>query len=96
LANDVGFVGSLLLVGLMARWFRQSWSDAVRSNNDLAAIVFVFLCIAFVYLPANHQLAQTLDSYFAFIVTLIAWKTTRFSRKAVNVSHGSISTRVSN
>jgi hypothetical protein len=77
LANDVGFFGSLLIVGWMARWFRQSWSDAVYSSNDLAAIVFVFLCIAFVYLPANHQLAQTLDSYFASIIALIAWKFTR-------------------
>lgn len=88
LANDVGFVGSLLVVALMARWFRQSWVDAVRSSNDLAAIVCVFLCIAFVYLPANFQLAQTLDSYFAFILALIAWKTTRFSRKVISTRRG--------
>lgn len=87
LASDVGFIGSLIVVGLMARWFRQSWSDAIYSNNDLAAIVFVFLCIAFVYLPANHQLAQTFDSYFSFIIAFIVWKLTRFRRKKFVIYH---------
>jgi len=77
IANDVGFVGSLLVVAVLARWFRQAWLDAVYSKNDLAAIVFILLCIVFLYLPANNQIAQTFDMYFAFIVVLIAWKATR-------------------
>lgn len=74
LANDVHFVGALIIVGLLARWFRQAWLDAVYARNDLAAVVFVLLCIAFLYLPANNQLAQTFDLYFAFIGTFLVWK----------------------
>ena len=83
LANDVGFIGALLGVGVMARWFRQSWIDAVRFGNDLAAIVFVFILLAFIYAPANNQIAQTLDLYFSFIIVLIAWKTTRLGKKYI-------------
>ena len=74
LANDVHFVGAVIIVGLLARWFRQAWLDAVYAGNDLAAVVFVLLCIAFLYLPANNQLAQTFDLYFAFIGTFLVWK----------------------
>jgi hypothetical protein len=74
LANDVHFIGALVIVGFFARWFRQAWLDAVYARDDLAAVVFVLLCIAFLYLPANNQLAQTFDLYFAFIGTFFAWK----------------------
>jgi hypothetical protein len=78
LANDVGFPGALIVTALLARWFRQAWVEAVYADNDLAAIVFVLLCIAFLYLPANNQIAQTFDMYFAFIGTFVAWKFNRF------------------
>ncbi|MFN4341432.1 MAG: hypothetical protein ACK4FE_05275 [Azonexus sp.] len=81
LANDVHFVGALIIVGLLARWFRQAWLDAVYARNDLAAVVFVLLCIAFLYLPANNQLAQTFDLYFAFIGTFVVWKFRRGSAR---------------
>lgn len=77
LANDVHFVGALIIVGLLARWFRQAWLDAVYARNDLAAVVFVLLCIAFLYLPANNQLGQTFDFYFSIIGALFLWKVGR-------------------
>lgn len=80
LANDVHFSGALIIVGLLARWFRQAWLDAVYAHDDLAAVVFVLLCIAFFYLPANNQLAQTFDLYFSFIGTLLVWKLRRGGR----------------
>lgn len=73
LANDVGFAGSILVVGLFAFLFGMSWRDAVWSINDRAAIVFCFLFQLFVYLPANNQLAQTMDGYFAAIAWASWW-----------------------
>jgi hypothetical protein len=77
IANDVGFFGSLVVIGVVGRWFCQSWVDSAFSNNDCAAIVFVLLCLLFFYLPANNQIAQTFDLYFAFVAALVAWKLPR-------------------
>lgn len=74
IASDVGFSGSLLVIGVVGRWFCQAWVDSVFSKNDCAAIVFVLLCVLLFYLPANNQLTQTFDSYFAFVAALLAWK----------------------
>lgn len=74
IANDVGFLGALVVIGLIARLFRQSWNEAVQHKNDSAAIVFILLCLLFFYLPANNQLTQTFDSYFAFLFALFVWK----------------------
>ncbi|MDB5620499.1 hypothetical protein [Tardiphaga sp.] len=74
LANDVGFwPGSLILIAILAFIWGKSWVCAVWSNDDAAAIVFAFLVQLFVYLPANNQLAQTLDAYFAFTAWLGLW-----------------------
>lgn len=83
LANDVHFIGALAIVGFLARWFRQAWRDAVYARNDAAAVVFVLLCIAFLYLPANNQIGQTFDLYFSFIGAFVLWK---FGRAGVRQS----------
>lgn len=73
LANDIHFIGALAAVGCLARWLRLAWRDAVFANNDSAAVVFVLLCIAFIYLPANNQIGQTFDLYFSFIGAFVIW-----------------------
>jgi hypothetical protein len=74
IASDVGFFGSLVVIGLVGRWFHQAWIDSTRLDNDCAAMIFVLFCVLFFYLPANSQLTQTFDSYFAFIAAMLAWK----------------------
>jgi hypothetical protein len=73
-ASDIGFFGSLVVIGIIARWFRQAWIDAIYAKNDVAAIVFVLICVLFFYLPANNQITQTLDSYFSFLIFMCVWK----------------------
>lgn len=73
-ASDVGFFGSLIVIGIIARWFRQAWIDAVYAKNDAAAIIFALLCVLFFYLPANNQITQTFDSYFSFFIFMCVWK----------------------
>lgn len=81
LANDVHFFGALVVVGYLARWFRQAWRDAIYSHNDSAAVVFVLICIAFVYLPANNQIGQTFDLYFSFVGAFMLWKLGRATKR---------------
>ena len=73
-ANDVGFFGALVILFGLANLFGASWRDAVRANDDRAAIVFVLMFTTFIYLPANNQIGQTLDLSFAFLFWLFQWQ----------------------
>jgi hypothetical protein len=73
IANDVDFHGSIAVICLLAFLFGRAWRDAVGADNDAAAIVFCLLFQLFVYVPANNQLAQTFDAYFAITGWCAFW-----------------------
>lgn len=73
LANDVGFAGALVIVGMFAFIWGLAWKDAVFAGNDKGAIVFCLMMQLFVWLPSNNQLMQSPDSYFALIVWTGFW-----------------------
>ncbi len=73
LANDVDFPGAIAVICVLAFLLGRSWRDAIGSSNDAAAIVFCLLFQLFVYAPANNQLAQTFDGYFAVIGWCSIW-----------------------
>lgn len=77
-ANDVGFFGALIVLFLLSMLFGASWRDAVVAKDDRAAIVFVILFVMFIYLPANNQIGQSLDSSFAFLFWLFRWQYMKF------------------
>ena len=72
LANDVGFVGALVLMVPLGWAWGRSWIDAVV-GDDRAVVVFCLLMQALFYLPANNQLTQTFDAYIAFLVWVGVW-----------------------
>jgi hypothetical protein len=73
LANDVGFFGVPFVIGVLAWIWGSSWKDAVLRKNDRAAIVFVFMMVLIFYMPANNQLTQTVDAYFAAVFWTVLW-----------------------
>jgi hypothetical protein len=73
IANDVGFLGVPLVVGLLGWVWGKSWKDAVFGKNEPAAVVSVFMMLMVFYMPANNQLTQTIDVYFAVVVWLLVW-----------------------
>jgi hypothetical protein len=73
-ANDVGFMGALVILFFLSMLFGAAWRDAVLARDDRAAIVFVMLFLMFIYLPANNQIGQTLDLSFAFVFWLVSWQ----------------------
>lgn len=81
LASDISFTGVPFFIALIAFIWARSWKDATKTDNDCAAIVFVFLSIFFTYLPANNQIAQTADSFmsFWFWIVIWIWKFKRFN-----------------
>jgi hypothetical protein len=83
-ANDVGFIGALVVLFLFSYLFGAAWRDAVLARDDRAAIVFVMLFLMFIYLPANNQIGQTLDLSFAFLFWLFRWRYLRVRPKAAS------------
>lgn len=77
LANDVGFAGALAIFAVFGFIFAMSWRDATLAENDAAAIVFCFLMQLLVYVPANFQIGQTLDSYLGCMLWLAIWLASR-------------------
>jgi hypothetical protein len=73
LASDISFYLVPFLMFLIAFFYGRVWVEAVRKNDDSAAILFCFLSIFFLYIPANNQLAQTLDSYLGFLFWLVIY-----------------------
>ncbi len=73
IANDVGFPMVPLIIAVLGFLWGNSWKSAVINRNASGALVFVFLSLSVLYMPANNQLAQSLDSYFAFLFWLVLW-----------------------
>lgn len=72
-ASDIGFPGTVLLMGLIGFLFGLSWRDTLVRRDPLACTVFFYLCIAVIYLPANNQLYQGGELAIGFTALTLAW-----------------------
>jgi len=77
IASDVSFPGTLLVVFIIGRLLAQSWLDTLRGENPFAVAAFAQFLIVLFYFPANNQVAQSGESWTAFVGTLILWLVTR-------------------
>ena len=73
LANDVGFAGALLLLGLIAYFWGRWWREAAAGMSDPAAVLFALGTTMVFYLPANNQLLASYDGYAILIVWTGIW-----------------------
>ena len=73
IASDVSFPAVPLLMVVFGFLWGSSWRSAVVYGSDTGALIFLFVSLAVFYMPANNQLTQTLDSYFAFVFWLFMW-----------------------
>ena len=73
IASDVGFFGALLVVFFIGRWLCLSWRDVITVRDPRASVAFYFLVVALFYIPANNQVMQNGETFFAFYCTLVWW-----------------------
>ena len=74
IANDFSFPGALIVLYFLAAIFGASWRDAVLARDDYAAVVFILFVDLFLYLPANNQLGQSLDTLFTTLFWVSIWQ----------------------
>ena len=72
-ANDVGFPGAIVVIGMLAALWGRSWRDATAGMDDKAAVFFCLMMIMVAYFPANNQVFINLDGYFTFLYWLFSW-----------------------
>ncbi|MGE8304126.1 MAG: hypothetical protein ACN6PW_06675 [Pseudomonas kermanshahensis] len=83
IASDVGFPLVPLVILVMGYLWGSAWKSTLLNGSEAGALVFLFLTLSVLYMPANNQLTQTLDAYFAFVFWLVVWLKQRSTRSTV-------------
>ena len=73
LASDLGFPAVPFVMVIFAFVWGASWKSSVLLRSDAGALVFLYSCLLVLYIPANNQIAQSLDSYFSALFWFALW-----------------------
>lgn len=70
IASDVGFVGTILVMGVLGFLLAKAWARTMATLDPLWGTLLFLLLIAFFYVPANNQLMQSGETAFGFVTIL--------------------------
>jgi hypothetical protein len=85
IANDVGFPGAVLVLGLIGYLWGWWWREAAAGMSDPAAILFALATTTMFYFPANNQVFLLADGYLVLAVWTLIWLWHR-SRQALSAA----------
>lgn len=74
LASDFTFVGTLMLMGIVAFFYGKAWKEVILYKNPISLLLFALLSIAFVFLPANNQILHGFDYLMITVFVVVFWK----------------------
>lgn len=72
-ANDVSFYGVIVLMFLLGYLLSAIFISAIRDNNLVAKTILPLFAIMFMYMPANNQIFNFMESMFSFWTLLFMW-----------------------
>jgi hypothetical protein len=78
LASDITFLGIPFLFLFIGSVYGRSWLSAVSKGRLESVVLFALLTILVIYIPANNQIAQSFDLYFATLFWLFIFMTRRY------------------
>lgn len=73
IANDVGFLGALPVLGLIAYFWGRWWREAAAGMSDPAAVLFCIATMVMFYFPANDQFLASYDGYTVLVTWIAIW-----------------------
>lgn len=73
IANDVSFYGVVVVMFVFGLLFGMMFKDAVVNRNPLAKASMFFFILMLVFIPCNHQIAQSSITWFPFWLLCILW-----------------------
>ncbi len=91
IANDVGFAGAVLVLGVVGYFWGKWWREAAAGMSDPAAVLFALATSMMFYFPANNQVFLTADGYLVFAAWIAIWlwhRTRQRLSAAVTVNPG--------
>lgn len=72
-ASDFTFPGTIIIFFIIAKIYATTYVEALKYHNPVSLVLFTFLNIMLVFVPANNQLMIGPESYFAFIILTAYW-----------------------
>ncbi|MGZ3398067.1 MAG: hypothetical protein ACXWKX_02795 [Caulobacteraceae bacterium] len=73
IANDVGFPGAALVLGVIGYFWGWWWREAAAGMSDPAAVLFALATTMMFYFPANNQVFLLADGYLVLAVWTAIW-----------------------
>jgi hypothetical protein len=72
-ANDVGFWGVIVVMFGLGVLLCRVWISALEEEDIFAKLLLIILMIMFIYMPANNQVFNIMESLFSFWALLFLW-----------------------
>ncbi|MBX9974445.1 hypothetical protein [Cytobacillus firmus] len=73
LASDLTFLGALLIFIPIGYVFGVTWYEILRYRNPASILLFSILFLGFIFVPANNQLFNSIDTYISTVCIIIYW-----------------------
>jgi len=84
-ANDVSYLGVIVIMFIYGFIFARCYKDCIKTNNPFAQLMVYYMFVMAVFLPCNNQIFQSIYLFFSFITVFLGWIFTR-GRKTVRFS----------
>jgi hypothetical protein len=81
-ANDLGFLGTILMLFFIGRALAITWIDALGGKNPFAVVMCSLLLTFVFYLPATNRMLQDGEGVATFYVWLVIWGFSRIRSRS--------------
>lgn len=71
LASDFGFMGTLVVMSFFGFLLAVIWHRVISIRDPFDIVLLYLMLIFFYYIPANNQVFQCLETFFAFFICLL-------------------------
>jgi oligosaccharide repeat unit polymerase len=81
IANDVSFIGVILVMFLVGMVGATAYKDSIITNNPFAHLMVYYFALLAFFIPCNNQIFQSTYVMFSFWTVFILWLCTRGKRR---------------
>ncbi|HAS8542705.1 TPA: oligosaccharide repeat unit polymerase [Vibrio vulnificus] len=72
IANDVHWIGVIFVMFIFGMLYADSWVSSIYDNKISSHVMFYFLSLTIIYIPANTQVLMQTSTFFSFSIFIIA------------------------
>jgi len=73
LASDFTFLGTLLIFIFVGYIWQTAWLEIIKYRNPVSILLFSILSLGLVFVPANNQLFNSIDTFISTVTTILFW-----------------------